>query len=144
MGNPHKGEVAFTADGNDYKLSYSANALCEMEEVLGGDPEEIFVEITKGVRKDKLRTIRIIFWQGLRDHHPDITLDDAKVILRDVSPAQLGDLVGRAFMLAMPSANEGGAVPADPQAPGGPADGTGPASSKDGSPPDSTKPYFGG
>jgi len=124
MANANKGEVEFEASGTVYKLSFSANALCEIEDALGMNVEVVIAELITA-KNVKLGQLRILFWQGLRDHLPDITLDETKAILRTMKPADMGRLIGEAFVRSMPAAPEGEA--ANPQSPGGP-DGTGPAS----------------
>lgn len=139
MSNPHKGEVSFKAGEKEYILSFSANALVEIEEVLGFDFNDL---IEKFKSKDiKLADMRVVFWQGLLDHHEELTLDDAKKILKRLRPAEMGDLIGKAFVASMPPAPESGA---SPQEPGEPASGTGPASSMLGVTSEEAKPNSGG
>jgi hypothetical protein len=138
MANPHKGQVAFEADGNRYTLSFSANAICEAEEHFGRDPGEVMAEVVGGKpAPGGLGKLRRLFWLALGDHHPDVTFDDAKALLKHLAPADMALMVGKAFALAMPDVEAG--APADPPVPGGPADGIGPASSTDGSIPDGQK-----
>lgn len=125
MANPHKGEVSFKAGDKDYKLSYSANALCELEEALGKSFEECFELMRSG--KVRMSDLRVMFWQGLRDHQPDTSLDDAKAILKTMKPIELGRLVGEGIVASMPDDE---AAPAkNPPQPDSPKKiGTGPAS----------------
>lgn len=139
MANPHKGEVSFKAGEKDYILSFSANALVELEEHLGFELDELIKKFADG--KIKLAQMRVMFWQGLLDHHDGLSLDDTKAILKTLRPAEMGQLIGRAFALAMPSVPEDSAPP--PQ-PGEPASGTGPASSTPGATSEEAKPSSGG
>lgn len=133
MANEHKGEVSFKADGKDYVLSFSANAWCELEGALGKDADEI-QRMFSGGSTVRLSDLRIVFWQGLRDHHEGTTLEDAKAILKHIRPLEMGTLLGKAILASMPeiaaSADDGGGSDKkpDPQTPGGQSDGTGPAS----------------
>lgn len=138
MTNPHKGEVSFKAGDREYVLSFSANALVETEEALGLDLDEIIEKFATS--KIKLAQMRVMFWQALRDHHEEITLDDTKKILKQLAPAEMGQLLGKAFALAMPKSDD---APSPPE-PGEPASGTGPASSTPGATSEEPKPSSGG
>jgi hypothetical protein len=131
MANPHKGEVEFRAGEASYKISFSADALCELEGALGKNLDEIINMLQAG---DKLRLadLRIMFWKGLEDHQPGKTFEDARAILKLLKPLEMGQLVGRAFLLSMPAAEEGEAAAVPPKAV--PEDGTGAASSTNGVP----------
>lgn len=126
MSNPHKGEVSFKVDGKDYILSFSANALVETEEALGIELDELIQKFAAG--KIKLAQMRVMFWQGLLDHHEEVSLDDTKKILKQLQPAEMGQLLGKAFARSMPKADD---APSPPE-PGESASGTGPASSTPG------------
>jgi hypothetical protein len=93
------------------------------------DFDAIVQEMQAG-KNVKLSMLRVVFWKMLDDHHEGITLEDAKRILKRVSPLEMGTLLGRAIMASMPEA-EAGAAGATPTAPGGQS-GTGPASSVSG------------
>lgn len=138
MANPHKGEVPFNAGDKEYILSFSANALVETEEALGLDLDEIIQKFAAS--KIKLAQMRVMFWQALRDHHDDISLEDTKKILKHLQPAEMGQLLGKAFALAMPKVDD---APSPPE-PGEPASGTGPASSTPGPTSEDQKPNSGG
>lgn len=135
MANPHKGEVSFTVGEGEsaktLKLSLSANAYCEIEEACGIDPERI-EKMMRDPEKQMigLSDLRKIFWQALRDQQPEITLDDTKAILKQMSPNQMGTLIGQAFISSMPAAAPEGTK--NPPQPDSPPDGTGPASSTPG------------
>jgi hypothetical protein len=142
MANPHKGEVAFEADGKRYTLSFSANAICEAEEHFGSDPGEVLSEaIGDKPCKGRLQILRRFFWLALGDHHADVTFEDTKALLKRIAPADMAVMVGKAFAFAMPDVDAG--APVDPPTPGGPAVGIGPASSTDGSIPAEPKPNSG-
>lgn len=109
MANPFKGEVEFEADGKTYKLSYSANALCELEDALGKRLDDI-LEMWRRPKEVPLRDMRVMFWAALLDHHPDITLDAAKVILSRASLVDMMGCIGGALMRALPAAADGDEV----------------------------------
>lgn len=126
MGNPHRGEVSFEVEGKRYKISFSANALCEAEDYFDQDPGEALAEaIGDKPGKGRLQRLRRFFWLGLGDHHPEIDFDGAKALLKHIQPIDMARLIGQAFNLAMTEAKDD--APHPPQPDRSP-DGTGPAS----------------
>jgi hypothetical protein len=130
MANPHKrGEVEFEVDGKPHIMSFSVDALAELEEALGGKSiNEIGAQI-QNPATFKVGILRMVFWAGLLDSHEgQITLDESRKIFRRMKLGDVVDVVGRAFALAFPEAAKD-AAPASPQQPdGAAASGTGPAS----------------
>lgn len=124
MANPHKGEVEFTASGESYKLVYSTNALCELEDLTGRGFTDIILELQswapkfdeKGnplpetqeqiearAKKMRLSLVRAVFCAGLRDNHEKTTLKQAGDLMVSVGglvPAM--DLINRAFAVGFP------------------------------------------
>lgn len=109
MANSLKGEVAFEALGATHMLCFDFNALVELEDALeGADPAEL-ARVTKG----KMRTLRTVFWAGLRPTNGlRLTQDQAGDLISDIGAERAGDLIAEAFRLAQP---EG-----DANAPAGP------------------------
>jgi hypothetical protein len=99
MANPHKGEVSFESKGQSYKLSFSANALCELEDALNKNVNEISALMQN---KDQFRMsmLRTVFWAGLLDHQPGIQIEAAKEILSGITPLEAISWTMRAFSLA--------------------------------------------
>lgn len=122
MANPFKGEVAIEVDGQSHKLSYSVNAIIELEEALGKPLEEIVAMMNGAPR---LRDMRVMFWAALIDHQPGVTLEDAKRILSRMSPNEMGEAIGRALTHSLPASEDGGASDRPPMPDQA---GTGPAS----------------
>lgn len=118
MANPIKGEVSFEAGDGRYKLSYSTNALCELEEELDMNVNEISV-IMRDPANFRMRMVRSVFWAGLLDHQPDMDIKAAGQVLTHIRPAEALDLIGRAFALAFPDVETGGAVRPPEKSPGG-------------------------
>lgn len=130
MANPHKGETSVTIDGQNYTLSFSVNSICEIEEVLdrtwvdiafemqswlpkfkGGKPVAESKEKTEErTRKFKTSLIRALFWGALRDHHSDLTLKDAGILMgkmKDTDGGAFGAIVA-VINQSNPPADEGG------------------------------------
>ena len=129
MANPHRGEVSFDLDGQTYTLSFSANALCELEDLLNLGVNEITVRLSQS-DKVRIKTVRAVFWAALTDHHPDITVKDAGVLLTRLTVAKAIDLIAQAFSRAFPDqeAKEAEASSPRPPLPDRVSDGTGRAS----------------
>lgn len=110
MGNPTRGTVTFEADGTTYSLSYSVNALCELEEAAGEGVTQIAARMSdpQGLR---LAMVRNLFWAGLRDHHPEVTVAETGRLMDAVGMSAAGELVARAFVLAFPQAEKAAARP---------------------------------
>lgn len=121
MANPHRGEVEFEAGGKTYKLSYSANALCELEDALGKSVNEI-AALMQDTQNFRLSVVRTVFWAGLLDHNDGLDMKGAKAIFKHLDPVGAVELVSRAFSLTFPTREGDGG---DPPKPG--QDGTGPA-----------------
>jgi hypothetical protein len=94
-----KGEVSVEADGKTYTLVFSINALCELEDKLGASVSDIAALSTNGKR---FGTIRTVFWAGLQEHHPDLTLKDAGRIITAMGIPAADAAVGEAFSLTFP------------------------------------------
>lgn len=100
MANPHKGEVAFEANGETYKLVFDFNAICELEDALGVSASAIGEAIG-----DKLSNLRTVFRIGLSRHH-NLSDPETGDILTDIGGEKAGELIGQAFSLSFPSADE--------------------------------------
>jgi hypothetical protein len=108
MTNLIKGEVSFQAEGKMWTLIYSVNALCAMEAELKTGALAVAESLgdTKTMRIDTMRTM---FWAGLRDHHPETTLEDAGRIMTAIGFHVAIGKASEAFSAAFP--NDGGARP---------------------------------
>lgn len=126
MANPHRGEVEFNAGDDKYILSFSANALAELEDKLGIGVVEIG-DVMTDPKKIRMTTMRTIFWAGLLDHYPDTDEAKAKSIFSKLQLVEAISLITSAFEAAFPKEVTAGGD-ADPLKPDGPKDGTGPAS----------------
>lgn len=107
-----KGEVAFAANGADYVLLFSVNAICTLEERFDASVQAIVESLKDGAR---LSTIRTLFWAGLSDYHPMTELQAGELISQLPGGAvQAVALVGEAFDAAFGSPAKG--APARPPA----------------------------
>ena len=103
MSNPHRGEVALVVGDQTYKLAYTINSVCELEEQLGQSLEQI----VSGM--GRLKVMRAVLWAGLLEHHK---FDDPKAVgpIMDAAgvPAVV-DAVNKAIAAAFPPPEAGAA-----------------------------------
>lgn len=119
MANRNKGEVDFEVDGKSYKLVYTANSLCDLEDQLNISVVDIGSLLGSGIR---MKTIRAFMWAGLLEHHPETTIKQAGNIVQALTVAKAIDLVGKSIQLSFTEPED------RPQKPASQKDGTGPAS----------------
>jgi hypothetical protein len=93
-------------------MRFSANALCELEDAIGMGVNAVATQMSDPSTM-RLTMVRTVFWAGLRDHHPDITLHQAGEIITDLSLTKAMELVSKAFELAFQDNSK-----AHPQKPG--------------------------
>lgn len=109
MANRFKGEISLTHEGQSYTMVLDFNALCDFEEVSGRnaltDPEALNVETMSAVE------LRQLMWAGLRQRHPEMTLQLAGAILSSDT-----DALKRASAAALPD-DEPGAAPGNAKRP---------------------------
>lgn len=103
MANPHRGSVALQAGDRAYTLSFSVNAICELEAELDKPVSEIIASI-QDPKQLRLSSVRALVWAALRDHHEDVTVKDAGIITTDAGIQVAVEKVGEAFKLAFPEA----------------------------------------
>jgi tail tube GTA-gp10-like protein len=115
MANPVKGEVEFALGKKVYTLKFSTNAMCELETALGGNVVELAHSMSDPA-KMSIRTIRTVFWAGLRDHHEAVSEHEAGRLMDDLGLVEASQLIAKAFSLAFPTeAAPAGPLPGLPQ-----------------------------
>ncbi|MBN7777780.1 hypothetical protein JYP49_14360 [Nitratireductor aquimarinus] len=106
MANVHRGGVTLKAGENAYTLSFSINAMCELEDAFGKPVMEVIEDFqnvgTKGAAPS-IKTVRTLIWAALIDHHPEMTVEDAGRISLSVDVNTLMEKVGTALQRAFPS-----------------------------------------
>lgn len=129
MANANKGEVEFSAGGQVYKLRFSANAMCELEDASGRGVNAIGRELAswapptdgkgkpkpeteaeEAARVDRVRMtlVRQVFWACLREHHPAITLNEAGDLMAEVGGlTEALALLNQTFERAQPPETKG-------------------------------------
>lgn len=127
-----KGEVGFTAGDAAWTMVFSANALCVLEETFG-----IGVNDISGLMKEApgMVLFRKLFFAGLADYHPEVTLLGAGRLISQYGINESGELIGQALTAAFGDGGDGkpAARPREGAGAKGPARaGTSPASTAPG------------
>lgn len=94
MANRERGEVSLEVGGKEYTLRLSANAQCDLEELLSTDdkPVNFQVFMARLIRYERNTDVRAFLWATLREFHPQMSLKDAGTLLHDVGGVYgLGD-----------------------------------------------------
>lgn len=106
MANKIKGEVGFSADGQDYVLLLDFNALCELDDVVPG-----LMDGSAALGSPK--AVRAVFHAALRAHHSDLTVTDAGRLIQEIGLPRAAELIGEscAASFGSPEGKEG----ADPR-----------------------------
>ena len=112
MANQNRGEVALSVGDQSYKLSFSVNALCELEDALDMPVSKIAELLNDGANL-RLSIVRTVIWAALQDHHEGIELKQAGMIATEGGIPTVMNKIGEAFQLAFP---KGGNAPRPPKA----------------------------
>lgn len=102
MANPHRGGVSLQAGGATYTLSFSVNALCELEAQMGGTPMPKIAASLQSADGVSMSMVRTLVWAALRDHHRDVDERGAGDIVSDAGIEPVMEAIGEAFQLAFP------------------------------------------
>lgn len=89
---PVKGEIALDHEGVSYKMRLDFNALAEFE----GQTGERALEVLQQPDKMSITQIRALFWAGLAQCHPEMTLQQAGRILTS-NQNRLGEALAATF-----------------------------------------------
>lgn len=112
MANRERGEISFSALGQDWKIKLGTNAMCEIEDKTGKSIIEIG-QLLGDQKTATLKLLRVVLWGGLQQYHEGIDLIKVGLIIDDIGMAKAGELIGEAFAAATSatSAKGGGAHP---------------------------------
>lgn len=102
MANGIKGEVAVEYGGSTYTVALGFNAMATWETEADLPTSALKYIEEKGDRLSA-RDMRHFYWCGLREHHPDITIEDAGRIL-SAHPGSFMKAMVAAFPEADPDA----------------------------------------
>src|SRR5690606_11174855 len=97
-----------------YTLSFSINAVCELEDALDMPVAGIVAQLNEP-EKVRMSTVRTIIWAALRDHHNEVDEKAAGAIATEAGVPTVMAKIGEALALAFP-AQEGKGKPRPPKA----------------------------
>lgn len=103
MANPLRGSVPLQVSERAYTLSFSVNALCELEAELGAPIAQI-AERLNDEKNISMATVRAVVWAGLQDHHPEVDIKGAGLVVTEAGIPPCMEAIGKAFSLAFPEA----------------------------------------
>lgn len=103
MANPNRGEVALLVGDQEYKLAFSINAICELEDAMDMPVAKI-ADRLNDAENIRMSLIRTVVWAALRDHHEDVSAKEAGRIASTVGVPAVMEAIGKAFTLAFPEA----------------------------------------
>lgn len=110
MANPHRGEVSISARDTTYLICFTINAMCELEALTGRSIVEIAMEletVQKSPATLRMSTLRAVTWAALRQHHPEITEQEAGEVLAEAGFPVVMKAVLAAIHAAFPAAQPG-------------------------------------
>lgn len=71
--NPETGEVSFEVSGKTYRLQFTIDAICQLEDTLDKSVGGFLADLHRG----RVGALRAGLWAGLREHHHDVTIRQA-------------------------------------------------------------------
>lgn len=104
MGNKNRGDCELESGGKVYTLRYSTNALCEVEAILEKPFDQVLLDFASG--KISMINTRAMFYSGLREHHPDLTITESGNLLDEVGLDQAVNKLNEAISLAFPAKSD--------------------------------------
>jgi len=103
MANHARGQKDITIDGRTYTLWFTINSLVELEDLLKAPITKLGDDFTKG--DVGFKEMRALFWAGLIEKHPEITLKDAGHLMHAAGLEKVLETAAEAFALAFPEGN---------------------------------------
>ncbi|KKX28226.1 GTA-gp10 family protein [Rhizobium sp. LC145] len=103
MANSNRGSVSLKAGDKEYTLSFSVNALCELEDAFGMPIQKIG-SIFNDAENITVKDVRKLICAALHDHHPEVEINEAGKIATDAGLPSCMEKIGKAFQLAFPEA----------------------------------------
>jgi hypothetical protein len=96
-------DVRFEAAGKPYRLCFSANALCALEEATGAGVDALGATLQDEKGK-RLSLVRSVLWAGLQEHHAAEvkTVHDAGRVIDAVGFDEAVSLIAKGFGVALP------------------------------------------
>jgi hypothetical protein len=118
MLNAFYNEQAVKVGDDTLRLVINFAAIDAAEGMIGRDFDQILAELTSQDPKPGLALQGKVVWALLREHHPDVSIDQVATLLFGPASTVLGMAIGKLLTAAFPSAR-GAAKPANPRKPRG-------------------------
>lgn len=106
MANAQKGEVTLQAGGETYRLAYTTNAMCELEDAAGEPLGRIVDKLSDKENPPGLSTLRLLLWAALIEHQEDMTVKGAGRICDEIGMDVVGGVISQTLAAAFPEATE--------------------------------------
>jgi hypothetical protein len=103
MANSQRGSVALQAGDTAFTVSFSVNALCELEDAFQVPVQKLGDLFSA---ETSIKDVRKLVRCALSDHHPDITEKEAGQVITDAGIPACMDAVQKAFKLAFPEVKD--------------------------------------
>lgn len=109
MTNKIRGKVDFEVGGKVWSLHYTTNGMCELESAAGCGAMQFLQRLeTTSAQSLSFGDVRLLFWAGLQEHHPEVTVRDAGALITDLGGiGQAMDLTGQAVADSLPEPDSG-------------------------------------
>jgi hypothetical protein len=105
VANSARGERTVEIDGAEFRLRFSINAICELEDQADQPIEEIGTRLSSG--RAGVRDIRLLWWAALRDAHGTVDLKGAGELIDRVGLEKAIATIGEVLADAFPAADSG-------------------------------------
>ncbi|WP_439150831.1 GTA-gp10 family protein [Sulfitobacter sp.] len=107
MANAQKGEITLEAGGETYRLAYTTNAMCELEDATGEALGKIVDKLNDPSNPPGVKTLRLLLWAALIEHQEEMTVKQAGGICDEIGMARVGEVIGEALTAAFPESSGG-------------------------------------
>ncbi|MGL5934596.1 MAG: hypothetical protein ACRCZI_03120 [Cetobacterium sp.] len=110
MSNPNRGDVSFDASGKTWKLKFSTNAICELEDAIGIGVDSIASSM-QNESAQKMKLLRAVLWAAMQDHHEGITKKQVGDLIDEIGFEVATQKMTEAFAAAFPESKGGSQNP---------------------------------
>jgi hypothetical protein len=113
MGNKVRGQTDFEVGDSTYSLHFTANGMCELEAAAGCSTMAFLKRLDEAAASSDLSIgdVRLLFWAGLKEHHPEITVQQAGSLMQELGGIDKAmALAGEAVAASMPKSEEDGSA----------------------------------
>ncbi|MBQ2263266.1 MAG: hypothetical protein II336_18130 [Loktanella sp.] len=115
MANAQRGEVSLQAGGETYRLAFTTNSICELEDAVGVSITVFNKRFLVKPEEVKLFDLRLLLWGAMLEHHDGATIKDAGRLIDNVGFAQAAQDAMKALELYFPDPVEGKSAAGKPK-----------------------------